>query len=241
MTLFPKQQFRELLALTEIYLTRNYPKGVWKIADGECFEFFKKQAKKEPKPSILSKPVERNIQTTNSPPPSKPTKAPPISGQPEIKSKGWTFETRPLEKVATQDLSEMERLIKNELPELQLKEKAPPQVSPPSQKKTSTPFVVISCESLPILEQLFLKNLARALNRCVAPTTLLQEKQLTDQFLDELSIKKALVLNNSKYKGNPKAFVLDPLTTYLQDPYAKRALWETLQELKKPSNSSLEG
>lgn len=255
-----REQYSELLALTQIFLLQEYTSKEWIFSDSEAFRYFKaleesKRQENKQKPQIIPKseaaPPEKPVRP---PEPPKITPEPVVVKEDKIepikpvvmeekkepqKSK-QVFVPEPLAKAKEIDLSDMRAAVSNAMPQVKIAD---------TPKAASSPSIVLLALGETGEELLFLHNVASAIDRLLKPAEVVtlakkEREAAWKALLNRPGLSWIIAFGEEVYtlpgivKGKQKigeiSLLIQPAASaILRDPNQKTALWKLLKQILK--------
>lgn len=236
------EDYLQLVALTELHLLQEFPRKHRLMTDPETFAYFKHLAQQQPKvqPKEYSPPpvppVSRLPVADVTPPPVPAAKlveptpqektAPPRTASPPKEKKMERIErSPPPESTTAPPLSDMHALMKSLFPAHSLIDEIPSDQKakrPPS----SVAQVIVLLGNEPPDQQLFLRQLAHAIDLWLAPAVIAT--------VPPDSNVRILIGSPATLQAHDREcpqYALEELGSFLQDPSCKATLWQTLRSL----------
>ncbi len=229
-------ELHNVLSLAKLHITQHYDNSEWIFTDQETFKYFQASAKKnkhfpsthlpaqapkaspqKKKPVNRTSPTKQNTSLEEKKIPSSPIDPLPIQRE-KLKP------ANPIE------FSDFRKILQKHFPAFKLLDSQPDDTKAKEkallwQKENARPQIVIIHEEASPSEQLFLQNLARAIDTVFFPTTLAPFNEL-----DKNNSYRLLIGSASHIKDcNCSYFAIDPVDHYLQNPLSKAKLWQNLK------------
>lgn len=236
-----KQQISDLAALLQVYLLQEHSMKDWKVADQECYGYFKnfvQSAQKTQKtpPATPPAPVARPLpasplspqpkplqpKTPTSITPSSPKKAEPVpEAIPEKKSEpklilNQNIELRPIVEAKVEDLADVKRVMQENLPTLQIVETIP---DDSKAKKIRAGWLQKDCLCTVVFlsfqenqeEAAFMTQVMQAVKKLLAPANIVPATNLQNE-----------EMLNAILNGPDVRFIIAPTKGLQSTPY----LWQ---------------
>lgn len=268
----PKEQYTELLAFTKRYLQQEYAHESWVTSDKETFNCFKQYAlnqKKEvaktpvpvppaPKPAIVAPakplpPVAKKV-LPQSLPQTKPVEKKTASQT----ASGYNLESLPPTQI--QDLNDWRKIINERFPNLELLDGPPKddiakQINSAWQQPKVIPSVIILSFQEAGKEQVFLHNIAKAIQARYTSAAVMSVQEIEYEFGWDFTLQsknlQLIIANTHGLNGVPALmqhyrevqkhakfylskvplYLLSDISLYLKEPHLKPALWQEIKGL----------
>lgn len=264
-----KQHYKELVALTQLFLLQEFEFKRKIPVQADIYQDFKKRystaekVKEAPLPPpiiVKAPPVAPSIPLAEKPksmpePVAKPVNEPPKAKPPEEK-KSSAFKLEPFSTVESFDYQEMRETIRTQFPQHTVLDQIPSDKQAQHIKKAwQTEAVIPPIVLLSFNEQekqlAFLKNVAQAITRHLAPACVLsglkiEQEKKWDIFLNNPALRFVIasdygiyllpgLMHHYKESNQAKHFLkntplllLSDVSLYLKQPQLKPLLWRTI-------------